>query len=204
MYPAVDLEAQEKIKKKGDKIMAYKTPEQMVNLIIEENLLTDACMTIIDGRNEYGFHAVEIPPDSIRPIGRNRANVLLNDSGKNISVPVTLPDTDKEYSLWLMSFIEGKYEVICVQHDPSSESKTEMKKKEYLSVIAFFLDHYKIGTRTKLLGVLKNGYAMLKKEIGDNNAYDLLRDYMNESLVVQRAEEMPDKYGVRFKFHLND
>ena len=86
----------------------------------------------------------------------------------------------------------------------SSESKTEMKKKEYLSVIAFFLDHYKIGTRTKLLGVLKNGYAMLKKEIGDNNAYDLLRDYMNESLVVQRAEEMPDKYGVRFKFHLND
>ena len=43
--------------------MAYKTPEQMVNLIIEENLLTDACMTIIDGRNEYGFHAVEIPPD---------------------------------------------------------------------------------------------------------------------------------------------
>ena len=45
---------------------------------------------------------------------------------------------------------------------------------------------------------------MLKKEIGDNNAYDLLRDYMNESLVVQRAEEMPDKYGIRFKFHLND
>lgn len=184
--------------------MAYKTPEQMVNLIIEENLLTDACMTIIDGRNEYGFHAVEIPPDNIRPIGRNRVNILLNDSGKDVSIPVTFPDTDKEYSLWLMSFVEGKYEVICVQHDPSSESKTEMKKKEYLSVIAFFLDHYKIGTRTKLLGVLKNGYTMLKKEIGDNNAYDLLRDYMNESLVVQRAEEMPDKYGVRFKFHLND
>lgn len=39
--------------------MAYKTPEQMLELIREENLLTDACMTIIDGRNEFGFHAAE-------------------------------------------------------------------------------------------------------------------------------------------------
>ena len=34
--------------------MAYKTPEQMLDIILSENLLTDACMTIIDGRNEYG------------------------------------------------------------------------------------------------------------------------------------------------------
>ena len=41
--------------------MAYKTPEQMLDIILSENLLTDACMTIIDGRNEYGFHAAKVP-----------------------------------------------------------------------------------------------------------------------------------------------
>ena len=70
----------------------------------------------------------------------------------------------------------------------------------YMSVIALFLDHYKIGTRTKLMNILKYGYAELKKEIGDDNAYELLRDYMDTGVSIMRAEHMPKTFGIRFKF----
>lgn len=69
-----------------------------------------------------------------------------------------------------------------------------------MSVIALFLDHYKIETRTKLMNILKYGYAELKKEIGDDNAYELLRDYMDTGVSIMRAEHMPKTFGIRFKF----
>lgn len=188
-------------KQKGSYIMAYKTPEQMLDYILNEHLLTDACMTIIDGRNEYGFHAVEVPKNNIKNKGKGNVEITLAEGNKEIHVPVKIPDPSKSYSLWLMSFVDGRYDIICVQYERGQESEASVKQKEYLSVIAMFLDRYKVGTKTKLMNILKYGYAQLKKEINENNAYELLRDYLNDSLVVQRAEHMPDKYGVRFNFH---
>lgn len=182
--------------------MAYKTPEQMLNIIIEENLLTDACMTIIDGRNEYGFHAVEIPECCIEYKDKGNYEVILTDENqKEVRVPVTVPDLTKSASLWLVSFTEGRYDIICVQYDKGDLDDAAMKQKEYLSVIAMFLDHYKIGTKTRLMNVLKYGYDVLKKEIGEQNSYELLRDCMNTEIDIRRAAEMPNKFGVRFKFH---
>lgn len=181
--------------------MAYKTPEQMLEYILNEHLLTDACMTIIDGRNEFGFHAVEVPKNNIKNKGNGRVEITLAEGSKEIHIPVVIPDPSKLYSLWLMSFVDGKYDIICVQYERGKESEAAVKQKEYLSVIAMFLDKYKVGTRTKLMNILKYGYSQLKKEINEENAYELLRDYLDAGLVVQRAESMPDKYGVRFKFH---
>ena len=181
--------------------MAYKTPEQMLDYILNEHLLTDACMTIIDGRNEYGFHAVEVPKNSIKNKGNGKVEITLAEGDKETHVPVKIPDPSKSYSLWLMSFNTVKYEIICVQYERGQESEASVKQKEYLSVIAMFLDKYKVGTKTKLINILKYGYEQLKKEISEDNAYELLRDYLDAGLVVQRAESMPDKYGVRFNFH---
>ena len=55
--------------------MAYKTPEQMLDIILSENLLTDACMTIIDGRNEYGFHAAKVPDSSLEKTAPGKYNI---------------------------------------------------------------------------------------------------------------------------------
>ena len=86
------------------------------------------------------------------------------------------------------------------QYDDNGEPSRALEQKEYMSVIALFLDHYKIGTRTKLMNILKYGYAELKKEIGDDNAYELLRDYMDTGVSIMRAEHMPKTFGIRFKF----
>lgn len=185
--------------------MAYKTPEQMLNYIRENNLLTDACMTIIDGRNEFGFHAIEIPKESVKDLGNGNFQIVLVDGDNDVHIPVKAADPKKETSFWLISFKEGRYDIICVQHEKNAGSAAEVKQKEYMSVIALFLDHYKIGTASKLMEVLKYGYNKLKEETDDkDNAYELLRDYMDAGLVVKRAEHIPDKFGVRFKFHLED
>lgn len=184
--------------------MAYKTPEQMLELIREENLLTDACMTIIDGRNELGFHAAEVPEGSVKNFGDGAYEITLADGDEDVHIPVHVPQTDKETTFWLISFKAGEYNIVAVQHDKSDEDQVELKKKEYMSVIAFFLDHYHIGTKTRLLGVLQYGYEQLKKEIGEDNAYTLLRDYLDSSMDVRRAEVMPKKFGVRFNFHFDE
>ena len=184
--------------------MAYKTPEQMLEIIKTENLLTDACMTIIDGRNEFGFHATEVPDGSIKEFGDGAYEITLTEGNEDIHIPVHIPVTDKETSLWLISFKKGEYNIIAVQHDKIDEDPKELKKKEYMSVIACFLDHYHIGTKTKLMGILQYGYAQLKKEIGEDNAYALLRDYLDTSMDVRRAEELPKKFGIRFNFHFNE
>lgn len=183
--------------------MSYKNPGQMLEYIINNSLLTDACMTIIDGRNEYGFHAIKVPESSINRITKTAYMIKIVDGKDILSVPVTIPDNGKPSSIWLISFEKGKYEALCVQHETKENlTEKEIEKKEYLSVIALFLDHYKVGTRTKLLGILKYGYAQLKKEIGDDNPYELLKDYMDESYVLLKSKNMPDKYGIRFNFEL--
>lgn len=181
--------------------MAYKTPEQMLELILKESLLTDACMTIIDGRNEYGFHAVEIPSGSIEKVDGNKYElVFLNEKQEEVRVPVEVPANEKETALWLIKSKKDMYDIVCIQHDANDDSPAKNKQKEYMSVIAMFLDHYGIGTRTRLLNILKYGYEELKKEIGEDNEYELLRDSMNAELDIRKAEYIPDKYGVRFDF----
>ena len=104
-----------------------------------------------------------------------------------------------------MQFGDKKGNVVAVQHDKGeNENTAAIKKKEYLSVIAMFLDHYKIGTKTKLVNVLKYGYAQLKKETGEDNPYELLRDFMDDGLSIQKAEQIPEKFGLRFKFHFEE
>ena len=185
--------------------MAYKTPEQMLDIILSENLLTDACMTIIDGRNEYGFHAAKVPDSSLEKTAPGKYNITLRGGdGKDVVVNATAPENGKKTNFWLISFEEGNYNVICVQYDDNGEPSRALEQKEYMSVIALFLAHYKIGTRTKQMTIYKNGYAELKKEIGDDNAYTLLRDYLDSSMDVRRAEVMPKKFGVRFNFHFDE
>lgn len=185
--------------------MAYKTPEQMLDIILNENLLTDACMTIVDGRNEYGFHAMKVPEGSVKKLEPGKYEITLrDDEGKDVVLSATAPVNEKETNFWLISFEKDKYNVICVQYLPNGESAKTLEQKEYMSVIALFLDHYKIGTRTKLMNVLKYGYSELKKEINDDNAYELLRDYMDAGVSVMRAEHLPQKFGVRFQFHFED
>ena len=91
-----------------------------------------------------------------------------------------------------------------MQHDKDAGEYADVKKKEYMSVIALFLDHYHIGTHMRLIGVLQYGYEQLKKELNEKNEYKLLRDYMDSSIDIRRAEKMPDKYGIRFHFHFDD
>ena len=104
--------------------MAYKTPEQMLDIILSENLLTitpqatvvkDACMTIIDGRNEYGFHAAKVPDSSLEKTAPGKYNITLRGGdGKDIVVNATAPENGKKTNFWLISFEEGNYNVICV------------------------------------------------------------------------------------------
>lgn len=184
--------------------MAYKTPEQMLEIIKNEHLLTDACMTIIDGRNEFGFHAAEVPSGSVKDMGDGSYEITIFEDDDDLHIPVHIPVTDKETTFWLISFKKGEYNIIAVQHDKGAGEYTDVKKKEYMSVIALFLDHYHIGTRMRLIGVLQYGYEQLKKELNEKNEYKLLRDYMDSSIDIRRAEKMPDKYGIRFHFHFDD
>lgn len=180
--------------------MSYKTPEQMLNVIIKENLLTDACMTILEGRNDYGFHAVKVPDRSVTPLGNGEFKIELSDGQNDIEAKAFVKDTSKTTSFWLVSFDNNKYQIISVQHDKEQNDK-EINKKEYLSMIAMFLDHYKVGTKMRLIQILKNGYSKLKKEINDNeNPYELIRDYMDAGLLVTKVDAIPQKYNVRFNF----
>lgn len=180
--------------------MAYKTPEQMLDIILNENLLTDACMTIIEGRNEYGFHAMKVPAGSIKKLTDTAYELLLTDGENDIHVPVNIPDNGMETSIWLVCFKEDNYDIMTVQHDKGAGNIVELEKKEYMSIIMMFLEHYKIATRTKLMGMLKNGYAELKRETGNDNSYELLRDYQNAGYIVQRTEHIPKKFNIRFNF----
>ena len=184
--------------------MAYKTPEQMLEIIKNEHLLTDACMTIIDGRNEFGFHAAEVPSGSVKDMGDGSYEITIAEDDDDLHIPVHIPVTDKETTFWLISFKKGEYNIIAVQHDKGAGEYADVKKKEYMSVIALFLDHYHIGTRMRLIGVLQYGYDQLKKELNEKNEYKLLRDYMDSIIDIRRAEIMPDKYGILFHFHFDD
>ncbi len=185
--------------------MAYKTPEEMLKLIVEENLLTDACMTIVDGRNEYGFHAVEIPASSIHKKNDTEYEIeIMDENGKRNFIPVNVPANGKATKLWLISSKKGNYDVISIQHDETEEDERTLRQKEYMSVIALFLDHFHIGTRIRLMNILKYGYTALKKEIVEDDAYELLRDRMNNEMDIRRADVIPEKFGVRFNFHVDD
>ena len=84
--------------------MAYKTPEQMLEIIKNEHLLTDACMTIIDGRNEFGFHAAEVPSGSVKDMGDGSYEITIVEDDDDLHIPVHIPMTNKETTFWLISF----------------------------------------------------------------------------------------------------
>lgn len=183
--------------------MAFKTAEQMIEIIVNEKLLADACMTIIEGRNEYGFHAAKVPAGSIKKLTDTAYELLLTDGENDIHVPVNIPesDTDLSTSIWLVRYKDdGNYDIITIQHDATLTDTIALEQKEYLSIIMMFLEHYKITTRTKLISLLKNGYKRLKEETGEDNAYELLRDCMDTSYVVQRTDKIPTKFNIRFNF----
>ena len=73
-------------------------------------------MTIIDGRNEYGFHAAKVPDSSLEKTAPGKYNITLRGGdGKDIVVNATAPENGKKTNFWLISFEEGNYNVICVQ-----------------------------------------------------------------------------------------
>ena len=115
--------------------MAYKTPEQMLDIILSENLLTDACMTIIDGRNEYGFHAAKVPDSSLEKTAPGKYNITLRGGdGKDVVVNATAPENGKKTNFWLISFEEGNYNVICVQYDDNGEPSRALEQKEFTDI----------------------------------------------------------------------
>lgn len=181
--------------------MGYKTSEQMLQTILNEGLLTDACMTILEGRNMYGFHATEVPAGSIKKMTDGAYEITVTDAGNDdLHIPVRVSDDTKETSFWLIRMRKDKpYEIFAIQHEDAAAQ--DIKRKEYLSNLLLFLDYYKIGTNAQLMNVLKDGYSRLKKELGEENPYELLKDYMSDEMVALKAEQMPDKFGVRIKFH---
>lgn len=182
--------------------MAYKTPEQMLQIILNEGLLTDACMTILEGRNPYGFHAAEIPAGSVKKLADGAYTITVTSDGGDVHIPVHVKDTEKETSFWLIKLESGKpYSVFAIQHDAGTDEK-QIKQKEYLSCLTLFLDYHKIRTNTKLMAVLKDGFSRLKKELHDEgNPYELLRDYLSDETVAMRTAHMPKKFGLRLDFH---
>lgn len=183
--------------------MAYKTAEQILNYILENSLLTDTCMTLFEGRNEFGFRATAIPHDSVKHIGNGRFRILLHDpSDGDFEVPVTVDNKDKFVSFWLISFNPENSEVAAVMCDKGDYSERELEQKMYLAVILMFLDHYKINTTGKILSILKRGYKQLKEEIHDENNFELLRDQMNAGIAVARMDHLTNKVNVRFNFEV--
>lgn len=187
---------------KGDLNMAYKTPEQMLQIILNEGLLTDACMTILEGRNPYGFHAAEIPSGSVKKLADGAYTITVTSDGGDVHIPVHVKDSKKETSFWLIKLENGKpYSVFAIQHDAGTDEK-KVKQKEYLSCLTLFLDYHKIRTNTQLMAVLKDGFSRLKKELHDEgNPYELLRDYLSDETVAMRTARMPKKFGLRLDFH---
>ena len=187
---------------KGDLNMAYKTPEQMLQIILNEGLLTDACMTILEGRNPYGFHAAEIPAGSVKKLADGAYTITVTSDGGDVHIPVHVKDTEKETSFWLIKLENGKpYSVFAIQHDAGTDEK-QVKQKEYLSCLTLFLDYHKVRTNTQLMAVLKDGFSRLKKELHDEgNPYELLRDYLSDETVAMRTARMPKKFGLRLDFH---
>ena len=164
----------------------------MLDIILSENLLTDACMTIIDGRNEYGFHAAKVPDSSLEKTAPGKYNITLRGGdGKDIVVNATAPENGKKTNFWLISFEEGNYNVICVQYDDNGEPSRALEQKEYMSVIALFLDHYKIGTRTKLMNILKE----LKS---DSEKFRVLGITFEEKAFFDVLVEVRDKHGFEY------
>lgn len=185
--------------------MAYKTPEQMLQIILKEGLLTDACMTILEGRNAYGFQATEIPAGSVEKIGDGSYTITVTSEKEDIHIPVHVKDETRPASFWLMKLDNSKpYTIFALQNDAGEDAK-EVKKKEYLACLTLFLDYHKVRTTTQLMSILKDGFKRLKTELkAEDNPYELLRDYLSNETVTLRTDHMPDKFGIRFNFHWKD
>lgn len=184
--------------------MAYKKPNEMVELIIKEQLLKDACMTVIDGRNEYGFHAIEVPQNCVTQKGNDYHIEVLDKEKRRICKDITVEPYGKDFTFWLLRFHRDTYDLVCLFHNPTEKNPVALKQSEYLAIMAIFCDRFKIGTKTKLLGILKNGFDILKKETGLETSCELLRDFMASETDIRWAEQFPDKYGVRFHFHFDN
>lgn len=180
--------------------MVYRTPEEMVDLIVKEHLLQDASMTILDGRNRYGFKAVEVPASSIDKAGDIWHVTVYEKDGTPVKTDVSVYNDGKSVSLWLVKTGEGAYDVMALRHDKEDAESIETKRKEYLAMLAVFFDRFGLNTRGKMLAVLREGFQRLKEETGLQTDCEFLRDFLANETIVRQGQ-IPDKYGVRFRFH---
>lgn len=187
--------------------MAYKTPAQMADLVMDENLFLDACVTIVTGRNDYGFKATKIPPNMIEKTEDWKYNAIFGTAdGEIVRVPLVPPkgSEGKEIDFWVVSFKEGKQEIFGIAHNPVDESPFDTERRAYLAAMALFFDKYRIGTKMRLMTILERGYEILKKENGEVNDYKLMRDAKIDAAkaeyVRQLMAQTPGKVNLRLNF----
>lgn len=155
----------------------YKTPEELVALLNEENLMFDAVMSIVGGNNKYGYQVVVIPKEDVHCKKDHVEVKYLEEEDPYLFPNDSLPCEPKLCSFYILKDGDN-YWISACNADENNEGLDEEQKRSSIEeyCIAEFLGNKEINTRGKLLKILKDGYQMYKNHVGISDSYEFHRD----------------------------
>ena len=156
----------------------YRTPEEIFEIINEEQLQLDVDMTIIGGNNSFGYQVMMVPKECIH-FRKEEVVINLPNAEENIVVSVSEFPCKPKHCLYFIVKDGDSYifSIYYPDHEDEISNSDEQKMRKFeKQCILEFLEKKKINTRGKLLKLLKDGYQMYKDILGLEDSFELQKD----------------------------
>lgn len=157
--------------------MAYKTPEELVAIVDEENLWFDVYMTLFVGNNNLNFSVMELPEDRVE-IWNNTVSVQFSDDEEPEVMAFAPVGSELEFPKNMLIYLVRDGDSFSLRIFDAEEDEKDFDR----IILEDFLSGHNINTRGKLLKILKDGYQLYKDYVDEPDPFELHRDSMSAEI----------------------
>lgn len=157
--------------------MAYKTPEELIAIVDEENLWFDVYMTLFVGNNNLRFSVMELPEDRVE-VRDNTVSIQFADDEEPEVMAFAPVGSELEFPKNMLIYLVRDGDSFSLRIFDAEEDEKDFDR----IILEDFLSGHNINTRGKLLKILKDGYRIYKDYVDEPDPFELHRDSMSAEI----------------------
>lgn len=157
--------------------MAYKTPEELIAIVDEENLWFDVIATLFMGNNNLRFSIMELPEDRVK-MQNNEVSIQFSDKEEPKVIALEPLEHEPELPKHIRIYLIRDGDSFSLRIFDAEEDEKDFDR----IILEDFLSGHNINTRGKLLKILKDGYQLYKDYVDESDQFELHRDSMSAEI----------------------